>query len=348
MKDRRGVLFMVGKIKAMVGLTFIAFILVLSACSNSTSNETSSKVEAQSKGSKEVVVNIGVQGKTGILPYAREKQYFEKAFEKEGVKVTWNEFASGPPHFEALASGRLDFGAVGGTPVIAGQSGNVDFKAIAVLSDGKKGNSIIVPKGSSIKEIADLKGKKIGVAKGSSAYHFLYMALDRGGLKDSDIEIIQLQPDEARPALDNGSIDAWSIWEPYATTAVFQTGAKVLVTGEDLNINAPSFLIARTEFTETHPDLTVLFLKTYEEVQQHFVADIDGVSKEIAEAQKVDVEIIQSVLKNSEPILSPTTDDFAKAHQEQADFLYSVGGIDRELDTSKVIENKFVDEAVGK
>ncbi|WP_245823478.1 aliphatic sulfonate ABC transporter substrate-binding protein [Metabacillus halosaccharovorans] len=338
---------MVRKMKIMIGLTFIAVILVLSACGNSTSKDTSSKVAAQRKESQDVVVNIGVQGKTGILPYAREKQYFEKAFEKEGVKVTWNEFASGPPHFEALASGRLDFGAVGGTPVIAGQSGNVDFKAIAVSSDGKKGNSIIVPKGSTIKELSDLKGKKIGVAKGSSAFNFLYMAIDHAGLKDSDIEIIQLQPDEARPALDNGSIDAWSIWEPYATTAVFQTDAKVLVTGEDLNINAPSFLIARTEFTEKHPDLTVLFLKTYEEVRQQFVQNIDGVSEELAESQKVDEEIIRSVLKNSEPILSPTTDEFSKAHQKQADFLYSVGGIDQKLDTSKVIENKFVDEALG-
>ncbi len=347
MKSRGVTSFMSREMKIMIGLIFTAFMLVLSACSNSLSKGTSSEAAGQSKESQDVVVNIGVQGKTGILPYAREKQYFEKAFEKVGVKVTWNEFASGPPHFEALASGRLDFGAVGGTPVIAGQSGNVDFKAIAVTSDGKKGNSIIVPKESTIKELADLEGKKVGVAKGSSAFNFLYMAIDSAGLTDSDIEIIQLQPDEARPALDNGSIDAWSIWEPYATTAVFQTEAKVLVTGEDLNINAPSFLIARTEFTEKHPDLTVLFLKTYQEVLQQFVTDIDGVSKELAEAQKVDVEIIQSVLKNSEPILSPTTADFAKAHQRQADFLYSVGGIDRELDTSKVIENKFVDEALG-
>jgi len=334
------------KLKIIFGFPFIALLLVLSACGNISSEKVSSEASVEGKESQNVVINIGVQGKTGILPYAREKQYFEKAFEKVGVKVTWNEFASGPPHFEALASGRLDFGAVGGTPVIAGQSGNVDFKAIAVLSDGKKGNSIVVPKGSSIKKLKELKGKKIGVAKGSSAYHFLYMALDQAGLKDSDIEIIQLQPDEARPALDNGSIDAWSIWEPYATTAVFQ-GAKVLVTGEDLNINAPSFLVARTKFTEEHPDLTVLFLRTYEEVRQYFVEDIEGVSRDLAEAQKVDVNIIRSVLENSDPILTPTTEEFAKAHQDQADFLYTAGGIDKQIDTSKVIENKFVEEALG-
>ncbi|MCM3601115.1 aliphatic sulfonate ABC transporter substrate-binding protein [Robertmurraya korlensis] len=323
-------------------LLVLSFIFITACATSSSNSETGSK---QSK-NEEIVVNIGVQGKIGILSYAQTHQYFEKAFEKEGVKVVWNEFASGPPHFEALASGRLDFGSVGGTPVIAGQSGNVDFKAIGVLSDGKKGNSIVIPKGSSIKELKDLKGKKIGVAKGSSAYNFLYMALDRAGLTDKDIEVIQLQPDEARPALDNGSIDAWSVWEPYVTTALFQTGAKVLVSGEDLNINAPSFLIARTKFTKDHPELTVLFLKTYEQVRRDYVQNLDQVAKDLAEAQKVDVKIIETVLKKSEPILSPTTDEFAKAHQEQADFLYSVGGIDRKLDTSKVIENKFVEEAL--
>lgn len=331
------------RLKPIIIFSFILSLFLLSACANAgaTSEAANGKKEP-----KNLVVNIGVQGKVGILPYAREHRYFEKAFEKVGVKVTWNEFASGPPHFEALASGRIDFGAVGGTPVIAGQSGNVDFKAIAVTSDGKKGNSIVVPKDSSIKELKDLKGKKIGVAKGSSAYNFLYMALNHAGLTDKDIEVIQLQPDEARPALDNGSIDAWSIWEPYATTAVFQTGAKVLVTGEDLDINAPSFLIARNEFTEEHKDLTILFLKTYEEVRQHFSGNIEEVSKNIAKTEKLDVEIIKTVLEKSDPILTPTTEEFAKAHQEQADFLYSVGGINKKLETSKVIENKFVEQAL--
>lgn len=326
---------------------FLSLLMIIQLFLTGCGSETSSAEEekAPSAGQK-TVVHIGVQGSTGILPYAREKKSFEKAFEKAGAAVEWHEFASGPPHFEALASGRLDFGATGGTPLIAGQSGGVDFKAIAVTTDGKKGNSIVVPKGSAVKELKDLKGKKIAVAKGSSAYNFLYMALERAGLKDEDIKLVQLQPDEARPALDNGSIDAWSTWEPYVTTAVFQTGAKVLVSGADLNINAPGFLIARTDFTEEHPELTVLFLKTYEEVRKHFTENLNEVSQEIADAEGVDVDIISTVLKNSEPILSPATDEFKKAHQDQADFLFEAGGIHKKLDTSEVIENRYIEEVL--
>ncbi|MBD1381070.1 aliphatic sulfonate ABC transporter substrate-binding protein [Metabacillus arenae] len=316
--------------------------IILTACGSF--NKQSEKASGESK--RNVVVNIGVQGSTGVLPYAREKKYFEKAFEKVGAEVKWHEFTSGPPHFEALAAERLDLGATGGTPLIAGQSGGVDFKAIAVTTDGKKGNSIVIAKDSEIKDLKDLKGKKIAVAKGSSAYNFLYMAIDRAGLKEKDIKIVQLQPDEARPALDNGSIDAWSTWEPYATTVVHQTAAKILVSGEDLNINAPSFLVARSKFAAEHPELTVLFLKTYEEVRQHFSNNLDEVSKEIADKEKVDVEIIKEVLKKTDLIFSPATKEFQKAHQEQADFLYSAGGINKELDTTEVIENKYIEQVL--
>lgn len=335
---------MTAKKKSFQATTFIMVTLLMgfmAACG------TKSGAEDRPAAAKEkVTVNIGVQGKTGILPYAREKGFFEKAFSAAGAEVKWNEFASGPPHFEALASGRIDFGSVGGTPVISGQVGGVDFKAIAVTGDGRKGNMIVTPPNSPIKELKDLKGKKIGVAKGSSAYNFLYMALDKAGLKGEDVKVIQLQPDEARPALESGAIDAWSIWEPYATTAVFQLGAKVLVTGQDLNINAPGFLIARTKFTKDHPDLTILFLKTYEEARKYYVEHTAEVTDELSKAQKLDPAIINTVLKNTEPLLSPITPEFAKAHQEQADFLYSVGAINKKLDTSQVLESKFVEQAL--
>lgn len=319
------------------------------AAPNNGAPAAGSSTAASAPSSKEkVVVNIGIQGKTGVLVFARDKGYFEKAFSAAGAEVKWNEFASGPPHFEAIAAGRLDIGATGGTPLISGQVGGVDFKGIAVTSDGKKGNMIVVPKNSGIKELKDLKGKKVAVAKGSSAYNFLYMAIDKAGLKGDDVKVIQLQPDDARPAFDSGAIDAWSIWEPYATTAVYQTGASILATGEDLNINAPSFLIARTKFTQEHPDLTVLFLKTYEEARKYYVEHQDEIANELSKSQKLDKAIIVDVLKNTFPILSPITPEFAKAHQEQADFLQSVGAINKKLDTAQVLESKFVEQALKK
>ncbi|AEI44595.1 aliphatic sulfonate ABC transporter substrate-binding protein [Paenibacillus mucilaginosus] len=295
---------------------------------------------------EKIVVNLGIQGSTNLFSYARDKKIFEEAFAKAGAEVKWHEFASGPPHFEALASGRLDFGSVGGTPVVSAQTGGVDFKAIAVTGDGKKGNAIVLPKGSTIKDIKELRGKKIAVAKGSSAYNFLYRTLEAAGLKDSDVKIIQLQPDEAKPALDTGAIDAWSVWEPYITTAVVQSKASILVSGQELGVVAPGFLVARTQFTEQHPELTVLFLKTYEELRQYYTSHYDEVTDHFVKTKKVDKEIVSTVLKKSEPLLSPITPEFAKAHQDQADFLFNAGAITKKLDTSKVLESKFVEQAL--
>ncbi|WNC13821.1 aliphatic sulfonate ABC transporter substrate-binding protein [Brevibacillus brevis] len=330
-------------------LLLASLLLLLTACANgqtATGGSQQGQTAAQAGAKEKVVVNIGIQGSTGILAYARDKGIFEKAFAQAGAEVKWHEFASGPPHFEAIASGRLDFGATGGTPVISAQTGGVDFKAIAVTSDGKRNNAIVIPKDSPITDIRELKGKKIAVAKGSSAYNFLYMVLDRAGLKADEVQIIHLQPDEARPALDTGAVDAWSAWEPYVTTALVQTQAKALVTGEDLNIFAPGFLVARTGFTSEHPELTVLFLKTYEETRRYYVAHLDEVTDELVKTRKLEREIISRVLQNSNPILSPVTPEFAEAHQEQADFLYSVGAIKKKLDTSQVLDSKFVEQAL--
>ncbi|MGM9928168.1 MAG: aliphatic sulfonate ABC transporter substrate-binding protein [Bacillus sp. (in: firmicutes)] len=320
----------------LIGALFLVQV-VLAACGG----EKSSGEKDETK-----VVHIGVQGATGILPYAREKGYFEKAYEEVGVEVEWHEFASGPPHFEAISSGRLDFGFTGGSPVIAGQAGGVDFKALAVTSDGKKENAIVVPKDSEIKSLSDLKGKKIGVAKGSSAYNFLYLALDKAGLTDKDIKIVQLQPEEGRPALDNGGIDAWSIWEPYASTVNYQTEARYLVTGADLDIVMPSFLIGRTEFVENNPELTKIFLETYEEARKYVAENLEEVSQDIAGIEGVEYDIIYNVYSKANLILSPTTEEFLEAHQAQADFLYSAGGIKKEIDTSEVMDNQYVEEVL--
>ncbi|MFB6466769.1 aliphatic sulfonate ABC transporter substrate-binding protein [Cytobacillus sp. Hz8] len=326
--------------KSIMGVLILLIVMALSACG------VDQKANAGNKSKGKTTINIGIQGQVGVLQYAKEKKIFEKAFEKENVEIKWNEFTSGPPEFEAIASGRLDFGATGATPLISGQAGGIDFRAIGVTGDGKKNYGILVNKGSSFKSLKDLKGKKIAVAQGSGSYNFLYTALDKNGLTDKDVEIVPLQPDEARPAFENGSIDAWAIWESYLTTAIYQLGAVPILTSEDLNALSPGFIVARTKFTEEHPNYTVLFLKAYHNASKSYIANIDSVSKELAASQGIDQKIIRKVIEKSDPILSPTTKEFAKAQQEQANFLYAKKVIDKKIDISKIIDNKFVEKAL--
>lgn len=217
--------------------------------STSAAATPSSKKETSYEG---LTVNIGVQGSGGLFGKAREEKWFEQEFEKLGVKVAWAEFQSGPPMTEAMASNRLDFAGLGNMPVVAAQAAGIPFKIISEALDGKNNVAIIVKKNSSIKSITDLKGKKVAVAKGSNAFNFLYRGLETGGLKGTDIEAIQLQPDEAQAAFETGGVDAWATWDPYITLNTLTDKGTVLADGGQLGVLSPSFYIVRQEFADKY------------------------------------------------------------------------------------------------
>lgn len=297
-------------------------------------------------GKKPIVVNIGIQQSIWPMLAAKEKGWFEEAFSQAGAEVKWVEFQSGPSYFEAIASDRLDFGRVGNIPVLAGQAAGVDFKTIATASLGEKGDSILIPKDSPIQSIQDLKGKRIAVSKGSSAYGLLYKALQFGGLKPDDVKLIQLQPDEAQPAFETGQVDAWAIWEPFQSIQVLRNGAKVLANGSAVGSFSPGFQIVRSEFAEAHPELVVLYLKVTERVTKWQNENPEEAIALYAELRKQDKETIRRVLENSEPVNVPITQDVIQAQQETAELLESIGGLKGKLDVSKVVDNQYIEQAL--
>jgi sulfonate transport system substrate-binding protein len=325
--------------KGFVFVFIIGFVWIFSGCGSWDAG--GAKKEAEN-----ITIHIGIQQSLGPLLLAKEKGWFEKEFKKEGVKVKWTEFQSGPPHFEAMASNNLDFGVVGNSPVISAQAANIAFKEISKSSDGLKGDAILVPKGSKIKDLKDLKGKKIAVAKGSSGFNFLYEALEHAGLKASDVEMIQLQPDEAQAAFDTRKVDAWAIWEPYISYETIKNKAKVLADGETLNVYSPGFIIARSDFTEEHPDLTVRFLKVYEKARRWQNEHFDEAVSIYAKAKKLDEKVVARSLRNNPPLNEPITDDIIKAQQKTADFQYSQKVIKTKIDTSKVVDNQYIKKAL--
>ncbi|WP_028401242.1 aliphatic sulfonate ABC transporter substrate-binding protein [Ectobacillus panaciterrae] len=329
------------KLKFSVLILTAIMMAILTGCASKTTKAD------EKKGKKEnVTVNIGIQQSLGPFLIAKEKGWFEEEFAKVGVNVKWTVFQSGPPHFEAMAANRLDFGGVGNSPVIAGQAANIEFKEIANASDGLKGNAILVRKDSPIKTLEDLKGKKIAVAKGSSGFNLLYRALDKAGLKPEDVKIIQLQPDEAQPAFETGAVDAWSIWEPFISLQTLKKDARILADGKSLNVYSPGFVIARTQFTKEHPDLVVRFLKVYEKARLFEKENRNDAIDLYANAKKIDKDIVRHILENNESLNLPITEDIIKAQQDTADFQYSLKAITKKIDTSKVVDNSYIKQAL--
>ncbi|MEH7796701.1 aliphatic sulfonate ABC transporter substrate-binding protein [Bacillus safensis] len=313
---------------------FLTLLLVLAGC-DQAADGSENKVKE---------IRIGIQQSLSPLLLAKEKGWFEQSFEKEGVKVKWVEFQSGPPQFEGLAANQLDFSQVGNSPVIAGQAAGIDFKEIGLSQDGLKANGILVNKTSEIQKVEDLKRKKIAVAKGSSGFDFLYKVLDRAGLSAKDVQIIQLQPDEAISAFENGSVDAWSIWEPFLSLETIKKGAKLLVNGEATDLYSPGFTLVRTQFADQHPELVVKFLKVYDHAVKWQKAHPEEAVTLYARLKNLDKKVVTQVLNNTEPLNKPISKKIINAQQHTADFQYKTKAIQRKIDVNQVVDNSFIEK----
>src|ERR1700709_1548565 len=176
---------------------------------------------------QEKVVRIGFQ-KYGKLVLLKSKGTLDDKLKALGYNVTWTEFPSGPPLLEALNVGAVDFGNTGEAPPIFAQAAGAPIRYVAYEPPAQKGEAILVQKDSPLKSVADLKGKKVAVAKGSNAHYLLVKALEKAGVKYEDITPAFLAPADARAAFESGAVDAWSIWDPYQSAADITLGAKTL------------------------------------------------------------------------------------------------------------------------
>lgn len=232
---------------ALTGIATLSF--GLSACQKTEQSDTP-KVSSDSTEQAVDNISIGFQKSSLNLLVTREQKLLEQQF--PGAKIEWREFPAGPQMLEALAVGAVDFGAVGNTPPIFAQAADKDLSYAGYEVYPPTSLGVVLPKNSAIKNIQDLKGKRIAVQKGSSAHELLAKVLDKAGLTWQDIEPIWLPPADARAALDKGSIDAWSIWDPYLSAVELTGKVDVLIDGKDFP-ETYAYYIANPKFTTAHP-----------------------------------------------------------------------------------------------
>src|ERR1700758_224254 len=200
---------------------------------------------------QEKVVRIGYQ-KYGKLVLLKSKGSLEEKLKSVGTKVVWTEFPSGPPLLEALNVGAIDFGNTGEAPPIFAQAAGAPIQYVAYEPPAPKGEAILVPKDSPIKSVSDLKGKKVALNKGSNVHYLLVKALEKAGVKYSEIEPVFLAPADARAAFERGSVDAWAIWDPFQAAAEAATEAKTLADGIDTVPNY-QFYLSSQKFLHSDP-----------------------------------------------------------------------------------------------
>ncbi|TXM91076.1 aliphatic sulfonate ABC transporter substrate-binding protein [Methylobacterium sp. WL30] len=194
------------------------------------------------------VLRIGYQ-KNGILVVAKQQGVIEERLAKLGHSVRWIEFSFGPPLLEALSLDGIDFGQTGDAPPIFAQAAKSSLVYAAAQEAGGSGSGILLPKGSTIRSLAELKGKRVAFAKASSAHNLTVAALEKAGLTYADIEPVTLAPADAAAAFSRGSIDAWTIWDPYYAIAEGGDGVRVLATAKEI-ARQNNFFLASRAFAE--------------------------------------------------------------------------------------------------
>ncbi len=275
------------------------------------------------------VVRIGFQ-KYGKLVLLKSKGTLEGKLKAAGYQVVWTEFPSGPPLLEALNVGAIDFGNTGEAPPIFAQAAGAPIQYVAYEPPAPKGEAILVPKDSKIASVADLKGRKVALNKGSNVHYLLVKALEKGGVKYSEIEPVFLAPADARAAFERGAVDAWVIWDPFQAAAEAATGARTLADGTGIVSNY-QFYFASKKFIAADPKIVDVVLAQLSEVDDWAKGDIRTVAEQLAPAIGLPVPVVEVALKRQSYGIKPITDSVIADQQQVADAFFALGLIPKQI-----------------
>ena len=201
------------------------------------------------------VLRIGFQKSSVLISLLKAKATLEPLLAAKNLKVSWHEFSSGLPLLEALNLGNVDFSAdVADTVPVFAQAAGAQLTYIAQEAPSPMAQAIVVRQDSSIRQVSDLKGKKVGVAKAAGAHYLLIAALEKSGLSFKDIEPAYLSPADGRAAFEKGAIDAWVVWDPFLSAVKVQGHARVIPVARDI-ASYQRYYLAADAYAKSNPDV---------------------------------------------------------------------------------------------
>ncbi|MFC9997673.1 glycine betaine ABC transporter substrate-binding protein [Nocardia sp. NPDC127526] len=207
--------------------------------------------------------------------------------------IAWTKFDSGADINTAFIAGRVDFGALGSSPVARGLSAplHIPYQVAFVLDVAGDNEALVARNGTGIETIADLRGKRIATAFASTAHYSLLAALDRNGLRAGDVQLVDLQPQASLAAWDRGDVDAVYTWLP--TLDQLRASGKTLITSRELATAGKPTLdlgVVSTQFAQQHPEV----VDTWRRIQARAldtIRDNPGEAAEAAEAVAAEIGI---------------------------------------------------------
>jgi sulfonate transport system substrate-binding protein len=264
-------------------------------------------------------IRIGFQKGSGLLSMIKAQGTMEKAL--PGHQIKWIEFPAGPQMLEALNAGSIDFGSTGAPPPVFAQAGGVDLLYVGAEPAPVSSEAIFVPKDSTLRTVAQLKGKRVAFQKGSGSHFLLASALYKAGLTIRDIVPVYLSPSDARAAFVSGSIDAWVVWDPYFASAQKSYQVRVLADYTGLPL-ANGFYLASRRFTQQSPQLVNGLLEQVSASGQWANAHPKETGASLAQQTGLPADIVSTWLARTRFGATPVTPAIVANQQRVADLFY--------------------------
>ena len=219
--------------------------------------------------------------------------WLEEALAKDGTQVTWVFSQGSNKANEFISSGSADLASTAGAAALLARTNGVALKIVYVFSK-PEWTALVVPKDSAVKSVAELKGKKIAATRGTDPFFFLLRTLQANGLKQSDVELVNLQHADGRTALERGQVDAWAGLDPHMAASELQAGSRLL--SRNIEFNTFGTLNAREDFLKAHPEVVRAVIAQYERARGWILAHPAEAAQILAEAAKLAPEVAKKQL----------------------------------------------------
>ncbi|MDW6058560.1 ABC transporter substrate-binding protein [Streptomyces sp. FXJ1.4098] len=317
----------------------LPFALLLAACTATSSADDSGGAGSNTDGKGDLTLRVGDQK-------GNDEAVLRAAGELDDLpyKIRWSTFTSGPPILEAVSAKAVDIGGVGNTPPVFAAAANSNIKVVAAKHGTADGETILVKKGSPLKKVADLKGKSVAVAQGSSAHYQLVASLAKAGLSIKDVKVTFLQPADALAAFTRDRVDAWAIWDPYTSQAVRSADARILTTGQGV-VNGLNFQVANPSSLEDKKKAKAIgdYLKRLRRAQDWVYKHPEAWAKIWAKETGLPYEVaLDSVKRTNGTRVYVTVDkDAIASEQKIADTFAKLKLTPRRFDFADYVDTRF-------
>ena len=283
-----------------------------------------------------------------VLRVGDQKGNAQAVMEAAGVlkdvpyRIEWKEFPAAAPLLEALSAGAIETGLVGDAPFTFAAASGAPVKAIAAIRQTGDGLAILVPETSPIKSFEDLRGKKIATGRGSIGHQLILAALEKKGWSAADVQITFLAPSDAKIAYMQGSVDAWSTWEPYVSQEEVLFKSRRIINAEGLTPGL-SFQVARPDAISAKRAELTDYVQRVTAARAWSLGNVAGYAETWGKLMGIPTAVPLNWLSRAKIRITPIDDVVVSDEQSTIDLYFRAGLIKQKLNASDIVDRSFAD-----